>query len=399
MQSESIRSSFFNHVAQTSDAPLGIEITHAEGMHMYAADKSYIDCISGISVSNLGHANEQVIKAVEEQMKRHTHLMVYGELIQNSQSQLASELAEVLPDKLNSVYFVNSGSEAIEGAMKLAKRFTGRHHFVALKKAYHGSTHGALSLMSDKFFSDAFVPLLPGISFLEQNDCDSIDSTIGSDTAAVFVEPVMGEKGYEPCDLQFLRALRKRCDEVGALLVFDEIQTGYGRTGKLFAFEHDTVLPDILILAKGFGGGLPLGAFIASNEIMRVLQSQPVLGHITTFGGHPVSCAASLAVLRQLRQGDLLESIDRKEKLFRSLLVHPKILKVTGKGLMLSIVFEQEEFCKKVIDRCVESGLLIDWFLFAPDRIRLAPPLIIEERHIHDICGIILENISKVMQP
>lgn len=392
------RSAFFNHVAQTSDAPLAIEITHASGVYMYANDKQYIDCISGISVSNLGHANAKINEAIKHQLDKHTHLMVYGELIQSPQAQLAERLSQLLPPSLNTIYFVNSGSEAIEGAMKLAKRFTKRHRFVALKNAYHGSTQGALSLMSDAYFSQAYMPLLPGITFIDQNNVDQI-SCIDQTVAAVFVEPVMGEKGYEPCTLEFLRALRNKCNETGTLLIFDEIQSGYGRTGKLFAFEHYDVLPDVLVLAKGFGGGMPLGAFIASDSIMSVLKDNPVLGHITTFGGHPVSCAASLAALNCIIDDHLLSNIEGKETLFRSLLKHEKIKFINGKGLMLAIHFEDEVFCRKVIDACVSSGLLIDWFLYAPNKIRLAPPLIIEERHIQDICGIILENISKTMQP
>ncbi len=392
------RSAFFNHVAQTSDAPLAIEITHASGVYMYANDKQYIDCISGISVSNLGHANAKINEAIKHQLDKHTHLMVYGELIQSPQALLAERLSQLLPPTLNNVYFVNSGSEAIEGAMKLAKRYTKRQRFVALKNAYHGSTQGALSLMSDAYFSQAFTPLLPGISFIDQNNLEQIDC-IDQTVAAVFVEPVMGEKGYEPCTLEFLRALRNKCNETGSLLIFDEIQSGYGRTGKLFAFEHYDVLPDVLVLAKGFGGGMPLGAFIASDSIMSVLKDNPVLGHITTFGGHPVSCAASLAALNCIIDDHLLSNIEGKETLFRSLLKHEKIKFISGKGLMLAIHFEDEVFCRKVIDACVSSGLLIDWFLYAPNKIRLAPPLIIEERHIQDICGIILENISKAMQP
>jgi acetylornithine/succinyldiaminopimelate/putrescine aminotransferase len=325
--------------------------------------------------------------------------MVYGEMIQSTQVQLAHLLSQQLPEKLQSVYFVNSGSEAIEGAMKLAKRATGRYRFVAQHLAYHGSTQGALSLMSDAYFSNAFRPLIPGVSFIHQNDISEINTLITTETTAVFLEPVMGEKGYEPCDINYLKAVRKRCDETGTLLVFDEIQTGYGRTGSLFAFQVLEVVPDILVLAKGFGGGMPLGAFIASKELMSVLTDRPVLGHITTFGGHPVSCAASLEALKILTETDILNTIASKEALFRSLLVHPLIKSITGTGLMLSLVFDDEVFCRKVIDGCVRDGLLIDWFLFAANRIRLAPPLIIEEPEIRKVCGIIIENISKAMQP
>lgn len=399
MSLNSLRENFFHHVAQTSDGPLALNITHADGVYLYSQDKTYIDCISGISVSNLGHSNEAIIQAVKEQLDKHMHLMVYGEIIQSSQVELATLLTQQLPQTLNSVYFVNSGSEAIEGAMKLAKRVTQKHRFVAQKLAYHGSTQGALSLMSDDYFSNAFRPLIPGISFIDQNDIDAITSSITTDTAAVFIEPIMGEKGYEPSTKEYLQAVRKRCNETGALLIFDEIQTGYGRTGHLFAFQYYDVVPDILILAKGFGGGMPLGAFIANKTLTSVLIDQPVLGHITTFGGHPVSCAASLAALKLLLNGNLLNKIASKEALFRSLLVHPKIKNITGKGLMLSLVFEDEVFCRKVIDACVRDGLLIDWFLYASNRIRIAPPLIIEEEQIREVCGIIIENISKAMQP
>lgn len=399
MSSGTLRSLFFKHVAQTSDAPLALSITHAKGVFMYAEDTTYIDCISGISVSNLGHSNPLIVEAVKQQVEKHMHLMVYGEIIQSTQVQLAEALVNHLPQALNSVYFVNSGSEAIEGAMKLAKRYTGRSRFVAQYLAYHGSTQGALSLMSDAYFSQAFRPLLPGVSFIHQNAIDEIEALITDETAAVFIEPVMGEKGYEPCDIEYLKAIRKRCNETGALLVFDEIQTGYGRTGSLFAFQSLEVVPDILVLAKGFGAGMPLGAFIASEKILSVLTDAPVLGHITTFGGHPVSCAASLAALNILKDTDLIQRVPEKEKLFRSLLVHPAIKNISGKGLMLAIHLEDEVFCRKVIDACVKDGLLIDWFLYAADRIRLAPPLVIEAQEIQRVCGIIIENITKAMQP
>ena len=399
MSSGTLRDWFFNDVAQTSDSPLALQISHAEGVFLYSQDKTYIDCISGISVSNLGHSNPRIISAVKSQLDKHMHLMVYGEMIQSTQVQLAHALTQQLPDTLNSVYFVNSGSEAIEGAMKLAKRVTGRHRFVAQHLAYHGSTQGALSLMSDPYFSNTFRPLLPGVAYLHQNDLSEIESVITYDTAAVFIEPVMGEKGYEPCTIDYLLAIRKRCDETCTLLVFDEIQTGYGRTGSLFAFQAMGVVPDVLILAKGFGGGMPLGAFIASQSLMSVLTDNPVLGHITTFGGHPVSCAASLEALKILTETDILSKIPEKEALMRSLLVHPLIKTITGKGLMLSLVFEDDTFCRQVIDGCVRDGLLIDWFLFAANRIRIAPPLIIEEPVIRKLCGIIIENISKAMQP
>lgn len=393
------RGKFFNLIAQTSDNPLAIEITHAEGIYLYSQNKTYIDCISGISVSNVGHGNPNVLSAVHEQVDKHMHLMVYGELIQSSQTNLAERLSSFLPLALHSFYFVNSGSEAIEGAMKLAKRYTGKNRFVAQKMAYHGSTHGALSLMSESYFSNAFVPLLPGIDFIDQNDIESINSIITNETAAVFIEPIMGEKGYLPCSKEYLQAVRKRCDETGTLLVFDEIQTAYGRCGNLFACNWYGVTPDILVLAKAFGGGMPLGAFISSKEIMQVLMDNPVLGHITTFGGHPVSCASSLAAFNFIEENNLADKAIESEKMFRQLLQHPKIKKIDGQGLMLAIDLHDSVFCRKVIDLCVEDGLLIDWFLYAEHKIRLAPPLIINEIQISAICGIIIENIEKAMQP
>lgn len=386
---------FFENVAQTSEKPLGIQIKNAKGVYLYDENnRPYIDCISGISVSNLGHSNPIVIEAIKKQLDQHMHLMVYGEIIQETQVELANYLTKILPQHLNSVYFVNSGSEAVEGAMKLAKRYTGKNDFVALNSAYHGSSHGALSLMSDPYFQHKFAPLLPGISFLEQNDITAIESLITEKTAAVFIEPIMSEKGYLPCSLEFLEKIKERCQTTGALLIFDEIQSGMGRTGEMFAFQHHHVQPDVLLLAKSFGGGLPLGAFITNKTVMNCLVDNPVLGHITTFGGHPVSCAAALASIKLIHNKELLDSIKQKEHLFRTLLNHPKIKQITGLGLMLAVELEEKEFCRKVIDQCVEDGLLIDWFLFAENKIRIAPPLIIENQEIEMICKIILKNLN-----
>ncbi|MES2617852.1 MAG: aspartate aminotransferase family protein [Bacteroidota bacterium] len=395
MDKELLKQLFYRHVGQTSGSPLGIQVDRADGIFLYAGNKVYYDCISGIGVSNVGHGNEKVKDAIKQQLDKHLHLMVYGEMIQEPQVALAKQLTSHLPDTLNCCYFVNSGSEAIEGAMKLAKRFTGRHQFVAQHKAYHGGTHGALSLMSDVYFSNKFVPLLPGINFINQNAIDEIQELITEQTAAVFIEPVMGEKGYVPCSVDYLKAIRKRCDETGALLIFDEIQSGYGRCGELFALQHYGVTPDILVLAKGLGGGMPLGCFIASKEILDILMDNPVLGHINTFGGHPLSCAASLATLNFIVDQDLHHQAAAKELLFRKLLVHPKIKNVSGMGLMLAIELEDPVFCRKVIDACVKDGLLIDWFLYAENKIRLAPPLIIDNEAIEKICGIILDNLSQ----
>lgn len=396
MEEKELNRWFYRHIGQTSSNPLGIQIDRADGILMYSGDKMYIDCISGIGVSNVGHNNPMVTKAIKDQLDRHLHLMVYGEMIQQPQVELAHTLTSLLPSKLDSCYFVNSGSEAIEGAMKLAKRATGRHQFVAQYLAYHGSTQGAMSLMSDTYFREKFDPLLPGIDFIHQNDLSEIEGKITDKTAAVFIEPIMGEKGYVPSDTVYLKAIRKRCDETGTLLVFDEIQSGYGRCGELFAFQYYNVLPDILVLAKGMGGGMPLGCFIAGKKIMDVFQDNPVLGHITTFGGHPLSCAASLAALQYITSHQLPQKANEKENLFRKLLVHPKIVEITGKGLMLAIDLGDPVFCRKVIDACVKDGLLVDWFLFCENKIRIAPPLIIENEDIERICGIILEKVHTI---
>jgi acetylornithine/succinyldiaminopimelate/putrescine aminotransferase len=390
------RSLFLQYQAQTSAEPLMLEIVKARGVILTdRTKKRYIDLISGISVSNLGHGYPTVIRAIQKQLRKYMHLMVYGEIIQSPQVQLARKLASLLPKNLQSVYFVNSGSEAIEGALKLAKRYTGRFETVSFKNAYHGSTQGALSIMGDEYFKQAFRPLVPGNRILRFNHDEDLKK-ISCRTACVVVEPVQGEAGYVPARAEWLQQLRQRCNEVGALLVFDEIQTGYGRTGSLFAFQQYDVVPDILVLAKGFGGGLPLGAFIASREIMQSLTHHPVLGHITTFGGHPVSCAASLATLKVLLKKEYLSEVEAKEALFRKLLNHPAIKSINGKGLMLSVTFESESFNKQVIAKCLEKGVLTDWFLFNANSMRIAPPLIISTDEIKKACKIILESVDEV---
>lgn len=391
------RNFFLQYMAQTSPEPLGLEIIKASGIYLTDKQKKrYMDLISGISVSNLGHRHPDVIRAIQAQLKKYMHLMVYGEIIQTPQVRLATALNSVLPGNLSSVYFVNSGSEAIEGAMKLAKRYTGKYEIISCKNAYHGSTHGALSIMGDEFFKNAYRPLLPGTRQIMFNDMDSLNH-ISCRTAAVIVEPVQGEAGAIPADPEWLTALRQKCTENNALLVFDEVQSGYGRTGKLFAFEHYAIIPDILVLAKGFGGGMPLGAFIASGEIMQSLTHHPVLGHITTFGGHPVCCAAGLATLNILKQSDLISQVSEKEQLFRRNLVHPAIKKINGKGLLLSISFESEALNKKVIARCIENGVLTDWFLFNAGSMRIAPPLIITPEQIKKACKKILQSIDEAL--
>ncbi|MBI2279498.1 MAG: aspartate aminotransferase family protein [Bacteroidetes bacterium] len=388
------RSLFLQHVAQTSDFPLCLEIEKAEGMYMYGVDgKKYMDLISGISVSNLGHRHPNVINAVKEQLEKYTYLMVYGEFVQSPQVKLAQLLTQQLPSSLNSCYFVNSGSEANEGAMKLAKRYTGRREIISFKNAYHGSTQGCLSIIGSDEFKKPFEPLLPDITQLEFNN-ESDLAAISTKTACVIVEPIMGEAGVIAPTNHFLQKLRNRCTETGTLLIFDEIQTGFGRTGKLFAFEHFGVVPDIITLAKAMGGGFPIGAFISSIEIMSSLKTNPILGHITTFGGHPISCAAAFSNLHTLLTNkELINTVTTKEQLFKKLLVHTKIKEVRSFGLLLAVEFDSFETNKAIIDRCIENGVLTDWFLFNDKSLRIAPPLIITENEIETACKVILEAI------
>lgn len=388
------RQLFLSHLAQTSPAPLLLEIERAEGVYLYGpAGKKYTDLIAGIAVSNTGHSHPAVVAAVKQQAEKHMHLMVYGEVVQSPQVQYATELCRHLPAQLNSVYFTNSGAEATEGAMKLAKRLTARTGFVYFKDAYHGSTQGALSIMGDETFKRRFRPLLPDTTQILFNDFEALRN-ITTHTAAVIVEPVKAESGVtHPAD-GYLQALRHRCNETGALLIFDEAQTGMGRTGKLFAFEHYAVIPDVLLLAKAFGGGMPLGAFISAKENMQVLADNPILGHITTFGGHPVCCAAGLASLKVLLEEQLIEQVEAKGALFDQLLVHPKIKAKRRAGLMMAVEFESFEENKRIIDACIENGVLTDWFLFAPHCMRIAPPLIITGQQIRHACNIILAALN-----
>lgn len=390
------RELFLLHQAQTTRFPLLLEFEKAEGI--YIIDKNgrkFIDLISGISVSSLGHGNERIKNAIKHQVDQYMHLMIYGEFVQSPQVRLAQKLASLLPPTLNCAYFVNSGAEATDGALKLAKRVTGRTEIIAFKHAYHGSTHAALSLNSEEEYKNAFRPLLPDIKFLNNGNIEEL-AGITSRTACVVIEVVRGEAGYIATDEHFLKELRKKCSKENVLLIFDEIQTGMGRTGKLFAFEHSGVVPDILLAGKALGGGMPMGAFIASNELMLHLTENPILGHITTFGGHPVICAAALAGIEELLELDLMSEVDQKEKLFRELLVHPLIKTITGKGLMLALEFESFEFNKKLIDQCIEDGLITDWFLFASNKMRIAPPLIINETQIREACRIIIKNLDTI---
>ena len=392
----SLREHFFNHLAQTSPSPLAIEFVKASGIFLYdVKGKKYFDLISGISVSNLGHGNKKIIDAIKKQADDYLHLMVYGEYIESPQVVLAKKLAGLLPSNLSSSYLVNSGAEAVEGAIKLSRRYTGRTEIISFENAYHGSTMGALSIGGNELLKNAFRPLLPGTRLLKFNDTGDLDF-ITNETAAVFIEPIQGEAGVRVPEGTYLQKLRDRCNETGTLLVFDEIQTAMGRTGKLFYFEHTGVIPDILLLSKSFGGGMPLGAFISSGKIMSAFTSNPVLGHITTFGGHPVSCASALAALNELTETSLMESIALKEKLFRDKLQHPLIKEIRGKGLFLALQFSSEELNRKIIQRCIEGGVLVDWFLFSPDSLRIAPPLIITEAEIEESCSLILHSLNQI---
>ncbi|MDJ1468319.1 aspartate aminotransferase family protein [Xanthocytophaga flava] len=385
---------FLDHVAQTSEFPLLLEIERAEGIYMYSPEgKQYIDLISGIGVSNVGHRHPKVIAAIQAQLEKHMHLMVYGEFVQSSQVLLADALAKTLPEPLESVYFTNSGAEAIEGAMKLAKRYTGRHEIVSCFYSYHGSTQGALSLSSAESFKQAYRPLLPGIDHIQYNNLADL-TKITHKTAAVVIETIQGEAGIRIADDTYFTSLRQRCTETGTLLILDEIQTGFGRTGTFWGFEQYNVVPDIVVCAKGMGGGMPIGAFISSKEIMFALANNPILGHLTTFGGHPVSCAAALATLQVIQQENLLEGITRKEQLFKQLLIHPKIRSIRSKGLMIAVEFESFEVLKPIIDKAIQNGVITDWFLHCDNSMRIAPPLIITEEQIEQACAIIVECVS-----
>ncbi len=388
------RALFLQHVAQTSPAPLALEITRANGCYLFDTDgKKYLDLIGGISVCNIGHCHPAVTKAINEQASKYLHVLVYGEFIQSPQVQYAKMLADNLPASLNCVYFTNSGAEATEGAMKLAKRVTGRSQIIAFKNAYHGSTQGALSIMGDEYWRNAFRPLLPDVLHLDYNKTGSLDF-ISNKTACVFVETIQAESGVIPPDKNWIIALRKKCDQHGVLLVLDEIQAGFGRTGTLWAFQQYNVVPDILLLGKALGAGMPLGAFIADRTLMATLTANPVLGHITTFGGHPVSCAAGLAGFKALIDDGYIDAIKQKEQLFKKLLVHTSIKKIHSAGLWMALEFDSFETNKKVIDNCLANGLLTDWFLFAPQCLRIAPPLTISEEQIEEASRIILNAIA-----
>ncbi len=395
-----LRKQFLNHVAQTSPSPMLVEVERAEGSFFYTPEgKRYFDLVAGVSVSNVGHCNPEVVAAVQEQAARYMHVMVYGELVEAPQVTYAAEIAHSLPDPLEAVYFLNSGAEAVEGALKLAKRYTGRREMISMRRAYHGSTHGALSMMGTpegEEWKAAFRPLLPDVQSIEFNDFEALER-ITERTACVLVEPVQGEAGVRPPRAGYLEALRRRCDETGALLIFDEIQTGMGRTGELFAMQKYGVTPDIVCLAKAFGGGMPLGAFVACHEVMDTLQDHPALGHITTFGGHPVCCAAGLAAFRYLKKNRVVEAVEAKGALYEELLKdHPQVVEIRRSGLLLAVELGESAKLYRLMELFKEVGIMSDWFLYCDTAFRISPPLTISEAEIRESVVLIKEALDRL---
>ncbi len=395
-----LRKQFLAHVGQTSPSPMLIEVERAEGTFFYTPEgRRYYDLVAGVSVSNVGHANPAVVRAVQEQAARYMHVMVYGELVERPQVRYAAKVASLLPQPIYSLYFVNSGAEAVEGALKLAKRFSGRTELVGMRRAYHGSTHGAMSMMGTpegEQWKAAFRPLLPDVQSIEFNDFAALER-ITRRTACVLAEPVQGEAGVRPPAAGYLEALRRRCDEVGALLIFDEIQTGMGRTGALFAMQRYGVTPDIVCLAKAFGGGMPLGAFAAPKRIMDALQTAPVLGHITTFGGHPVCCAAGLAALDYLLEHDVVAQVERKGALYEELLRdHPAVREIRRSGLLLAVELGDSARLYRMMELFAEAGIMSDWFLYCDTAFRISPPLTISEEEVRDSARLIRECLDRL---
>ncbi len=395
-----LRKQFLEHVAQTSPSPMLVEVSHAKGSYFYTPEgKRYIDLVAGVSVSNVGHCNEAVVEAVQSQAAQYMHVMVYGEMVETPQVEYATLLAQHLPAPISSIYFVSSGAEAIEGAMKLAKRYTRRREIISMRRAYHGSTQGAMSLMGTPEgdeWTTAFQPLLPECRSIEFNSFEDL-LEISESTACVVSEIVQGEAGVRLPEQGYLEALRARCNEVGALLVFDEIQTGMGRTGSLFGSTKYGVTPDIICLAKAFGGGMPLGAFAASGEIMETLQHDPVLGHITTFGGHPVCCAAGLAAMKHLIDNKIVESVEAKGALFESRLSKLNIVKqIRRSGLLMAVELGESAMLYRLMEIFKEEGVMSDWFLYCDTAFRISPPLTISESEIEDACEIITRSLDRL---
>lgn len=391
-----MRSDFFKYQAQTTPHPLAMEISHAEGSYIYDKNnKAYLDFVAGVSACSLGHRHPKVIAAIQAQLDKYLHVMVYGEYIQEASVELAKFLANHLPEPLEKTYLVNSGTEAIEGALKLARRATGRVEIIAAHKAYHGNTTGSLSLMDFEARKAPFRPLMPGVRHINFNSTSDLEQ-ISTKTAAVVLETMQGGAGFIAPSPQYLKAVRTRCDAVGALFILDEIQTGIGRTGRLFGFEHYNCIPDILVMGKGLGGGLPIGAFTASAKLMDQLQEQPQLGHITTFGGHPLIAAAALATLKEITESDLMSQTLEKEQLIRTHLQHPLITEIRGKGLMLAAITPSEEITNTLILRAQDAGLILFWLLFEPKAIRITPPLTISNEDLIKGCGIIIATLNSI---
>lgn len=390
------RSFFLQHVGQTSDNPLALNIVKASGAKMWDdTGKEFIDLIAGISVCNIGHRHPKVVEAIKKQCEDYLHIMVYGELVENPQVNYAKLLTSKLPANLNSVFYTASGSEATEGAMKLAKRYTGRSKIISFKNSYHGSTQGSLSIMGSEFWKQQYRPLLPDVMQIKYNSFKDLNF-IDENTAAVFAETIQAEAGVNVPQQEWISALREKCNQTKALLVLDEIQCGFGRNGTLWAFEQFNIVPDILLLGKAIGGGMPLGAFISDKKIMDCLSVNPVLGHINTFGGHPVSCAAGLAALNVLLEDDILPHIFYKEQLFKENLQHVKIKRISSRGLMMAIWFEDFKTNKTIIDKVIERGVFTDWFLFAAEAFRIVPPLNITEQEIVTACSVIKEVLNEI---
>lgn len=391
-----MKEDFLKYQAQTTPHPLAMEINHAEGSYIYATNgKKYLDFVAGVSAVSLGHKNEKINTAIKHQLDRYSHVMVYGEYIQSPAVEYCKLLAKHLPPSLNKTYLVNSGTEAIEGALKLARRATKRSQLISCKNAYHGNTMGSMSVMGFEERKEVFKPLIPDVDFIEFNNQSDI-SKITTQTAGVILETIQGGAGFIQSENNFLEKIKARCEEVGALLILDEIQPGFGRTGKLFGFMNHNVVPDILVMGKGMAGGMPVGAFTASQEMMDLLSDNPKLGHITTFGGHPVIAAAALATLKQITQTNLMQEIAEKEKLFRSLLVHPLILEIRGKGLMLAFITKSVETTNQIIFKCQEKGLILFWLLFEGCAVRITPPLTISNEEIKEGCQIIIDVLNEI---
>lgn len=385
---------FFAYQAQTTQFAAGFEVAKAQGSYIYGTDgKKYLDFVAGVSANTLGHSHPKIISAIKEQADKYLHVMVYGEYAQEMPVKLCQLLAENTPEPLEVTYLVNSGAEAIDGALKLAKRYTGREEIISFKNSYHGNTHGALSVSGNEYHKNAFRPLLPLVNFIEFNAEEDLKK-ITEKTAGVIMETIQGAAGFLLPDHSYIQKLKKRCEETGALLILDEIQPGFGRTGKLFAFEHYGIVPDILVMGKGMGGGVPVGAFMSSRKIMETLSHSPKLGHITTFGGNPLIAAASHATLKEVLSSGLMNEISKKEQLFRELLVHPKIKKINGKGLMLAVDLGSPDYTLKVAKDCMGKGLIVFWQLYRNEYLRISPPLTISEEEIREGCRILLDVLN-----